>query len=129
MKKTILVTIAMLMILSLTACAYGNQTNDENLLGTWELESVSINGIAADLTVDSSAMIPYDYTFTFLDNGKAVADVLGVRYSTTYQVTDEIITFSDASLGALRLVIKDDTLLMKNDITRATLTFTKQTEE
>lgn len=119
----------MLMILSLAACAYGNQTNDENLLGTWELESVSINGIAADLTVDSSAMIPYDYTFTFLDNGKAVADVLGVRYSTTYQVTDEIITFSDASLGALRLVIKDDTLLMKNDITRATLSFTKQTEE
>lgn len=129
MKKTILVTIASLMILSLAACVSGNQTNDENLLGTWKFESVSIDGIVVDLTVDSSAMIPYDYTFTFLDNGKAVADVLGVRYSTTYQVTDEIITFSDAALGAIRLIVNDDNLLMKNDITRTTLTFTKQTEK
>ena len=128
MKKTIVITILLLMILGLAACVPGDQTNDEKLLGTWKLESVSVDGIAVDMTIDSSAMIPYDYTFTFLENRKAVADVLGVRYSTTYYVSDEIITFGDTALGALRLVIQGDTLLMKNDITRATLTFTKQTE-
>lgn len=129
MKKAILVTLTMLLIVSLSACSYGNETDNENLLGTWELDSVSVDGIAVDLTVDSSAMIPYDYTFTFLDGGKAVADALGVSYTTSYEVTDGIITFSDVALSPLRLVINGDTLEMKNDITRATLTFTKQSEE
>lgn len=129
MKKTILVMIAGVMILSLAACVSGNVTNDENLQGTWKFESASIDGITADLTVDSSEMIPYDYTFTFLDDGKAIVDVLGVRYSTNYQVTDEIIMFSDATLGAIRLLIDGDNLLMKNEITRTTLTFSKQTEK
>jgi hypothetical protein len=126
MKRTLNVTIALLMILIISACSYGNQTNDENLLGTWELKSVTVDGIAVDLTVDKSAMIPYDYTFTFLEKGNAVADVLGVSYTTTYQVTDGIITFSDAALSPLRLVIDGDSLLLKNDITRTTLTFNKQ---
>ncbi|MBG0783494.1 MAG: hypothetical protein H0S79_00165 [Anaerolineaceae bacterium] len=125
MKKLILVTLTVLMTLSLSACVMGSQTYDENLLGTWTLDSVTIDGIAVDLTVDSSAMIPYDYTFTFLENGNAVADVLGISYTTTYQVTDGIITFGNAVLSALRLIVDGDTLLLKNDVTRATLTFTK----
>ena len=127
MKKLILVTLTVLMTLSLSACVMDSQTYDENLLGTWTLDSVTIDGIAVDLTVDSSAMIPYDYTFTFLENGNAVADVLGISYTTTYQVTDGIIIFGNAALSALRLIVDGDTLLLllKNDVTRATLTFTK----
>ena len=129
MKKLIVGIVSVILILSAAACQYGNETNNENLLGTWELESVSVRGVAVDLTVDSSAMIPYDYSFTFSSDGRATADVLGVKYSTTYQVTDGIITFSDVALGAVRLIIDDDTLKMKNDITGVTITFSKQTIE
>lgn len=129
MKKAILVTMTIFMILSLSACVYGNETDNENLLGTWKLDSVSVDGIAVDLSMDPSAMIPYDYTFTFLDDGKAVVDGLGVSYTTTYEITEGIITFSEVALNPLRLEIQGDLLLMKNDITRTTLTFSKETEQ
>jgi hypothetical protein len=124
-KANLLVTLTVLMTLSLSACVMDSQTYDENLLRTWTLDSITIDGIAVDLTVDSSATIPYDYTFTFLENGNAVADVLGISYTTTYQVTDGTITFDNTALSALRLIVDGDTRLLKNDVIRATLTFTK----
>ena len=123
MKKTIsTVLLVLCMLFGLAACGT-EEPAAPNVIGTWVLESVNLNGVTH---VDAEYLGDYDYSFTFEEDGTATADVLGVRYSTTYSVKDGWITFADADLASVKLEITEDSLKMEVSPVGAGLVFTRK---
>lgn len=126
MKKTILIVLLVLcMLFGLVACGTEEPAAQAapDVIGTWVLESVNLNGVTH---VDAEYLGDYDYSFTFEEDGTATADVLGVRYFTTYSVKDGWITFADANLASVKLEITEDSLKMEVSPIGAGLVFTRK---
>ena len=126
MKKIIsIVLLVSCMLFGLAACGREEPAvpTVPDVIGTWLLESVNLNGVTH---VDAEYLGDYDYSFTFEEDGTATADVLGVRYSTTYSVKDGWITFADANLASVKLEITEDSLKMEVSPIGAGLVFTRK---
>ena len=110
MKKTITLISVLLMLTILLAGCGADKTQTTDVIGTWELTSVKLNGMTY---VDADILGDYDYTFTFTDDGSATATVMGVSYTTTYTVKDGWVTFAHADLASIRLEMEGDNLTME----------------
>ena len=110
MKRTISLISVLLTLTVLLAGCGADKTQATDVIGTWELTSVKLNGMTY---VDADILGDYDYTFTFAEDGSATATVMGVSYTTTYTVKDGWVTFAHADLASIRLEIEGDTLTME----------------
>ena len=125
--RFLVITMVICLILSMNACSYSGDNrpqSNEEVVGTWELEAVKLNGITH---VESKYLDMYDYSFTFTEDGKATATVMGVSYSTTYEMKDGWIVFGDTALGAVKLKVADGKLEMTLSAIGGGLVFTRQT--
>ena len=124
--RFLVITMVICLILSMNACSHGGDNrpqSNEDVVGTWELEAVKLNGITH---VESKHLDMYDYAFTFTEDGKATATVMGVSYSATYEIKDGWIVFGDTGLGAVKLKIADGKLEMVLNTIGGGLVFAKQ---
>ena len=127
--RFIVITMVICLILSMSACSYSDDDCpqfNENIVGTWELEAVKLNGITH---VESKFLDMYDYAFTFSTDGKATATVMGISYSTTYEIKDGWIVFGETALGAVKLKVADGKLEMTLSAIGGGLVFAKQTTD
>lgn len=123
MKKTIsIILLVFCMLFGLVACGT-EEAAAPDIIGTWVLESVNLNGITH---VDAEYLGDYDYSFTFAEDGTATANVLGVDYFTTYSVKDGWIVFAEAKLAAIKLKVTGDSLEMKLSPVGAELVFIRK---
>lgn len=124
MKKRICaVLLAAALLLGLAGCGEEEITLETDVTGTWVLESVKISG---KTYVDMEYLGEYDYSFTFTEDGEAVAEVLGVNYHTTYEIKDGWIVFADVGLAAVKLKVNEDTLEMTVNPVGTGLVFRKE---
>ena len=124
MKKRICaVLLAAALLLGLAGCGEEEITLETDVTGTWVLESVKISG---KTYVDIEYLGEYDYSFTFTEDGEAVAEVLGVNYHTTYEIKDGWIVFADVGLAAVKLKVNEDTLEMTVNPVGTGLVFRKE---
>lgn len=110
MKKTAAIILAIVMVTVLFSGCDAEKVQTANVVGTWELESVKLNGMTY---VDTDVLGEYDYEFTFEEDGTATVTVLGISYTTSYTVKDGWVTFAHADLASVRLEIEDDTLTLE----------------
>ena len=123
MKKIVLTVLCVMsMLIGLTGCAV-QEKEEVNVAGTWELTAVKLDNRTY---VEPEYLGDYDYSFTLTEEGNATATVLGITYTTTYEVKNGWITFADADLASIKLEIADDTLEMQLSVIGGGLVFERQ---
>lgn len=123
-KKVFAILLILGLLLGITAC--GNEDSSVHfhpeIAGTWALQAVKISG---ETYMESEYLDRYDYSFTFTQDGHATATVLGVSYTTTYEIRDNWIIFGDKALAAVKLKVSGDTLELDVTAIGGGLVFTK----
>ena len=130
MKKSYVLAVGLIclivcLIVGLAVCSEKEQTETPDVVGSWELSSVSLGG---GKTMEADFPEEYDYSFELSGDGTATVHVRGVTYTTNYTIRDEWLTFSDADLASIKLEVSGDTMKMKMSVTGAGLVFIRQTD-
>lgn len=94
--------------------------DEANIIGTWRLDAVALKGLG--LRKDKE--LEKKNYYIFLPDGQVICNVYGKEFKTLYSVDKGCISFNSMELTALKLVIKEDTLYMKNHL-GVTLIFKK----
>ena len=125
MKKIVLTMVCLMCILvGLTGCSsQAKQEENADVVGTWKLSAVKLDGATY---VEPEYLEKYDYSFTLAEDGSATVNALGVTYTTSYDVVDGWISFTDANLAYIKLEVVDDTLEMQLSAIGGGLVFSRQ---